>query len=95
VSSVEIAAQYFYQGQKAKLDFEMTDEERAINVDRGFIGMSYTDDDGATWSTESLAFPSGPGGKFRWHKLGMTYRRAFKFRYTGLKPCVWSGVSIG
>lgn len=95
ISSVELSVQYFYQGSPDKLLIDMTDEERLINVDKGFVAMSYTDDDGATWSDEALAFPSGPGGKFRWHKCGMSYRRAFKFRYAGVKPMVWMGVSIG
>jgi hypothetical protein len=95
VNAVELMSQFFYQGQPEKLVFDMTELEQATAVGKGWIGMSYTDDDGASWSTEALAFPVSSGSKYRWHKLGMAYRRSFKFRYSGLKPCVWSGVSLG
>lgn len=95
VSAIEMAVEFFNTKMPEKLNIDMTDAEKMINVKQGFIGMSYTDDDGKSWANEALAFPSISEGKYRWHKLGMSYRRAFKFRYVGLNSCVWSGVSIG
>jgi hypothetical protein len=95
VNAVEMLVQYFKQGAPAKLYADMTDNEKMLYIQDNAIWMSYTDDDGNTWANESPAYPGYSDGKYRWHKLGMTYRRAFKFRVRSSIAGVWAGVSIG
>jgi hypothetical protein len=95
VSCIEMIVQYFRPTNPTKLESDMTALELMLHRKDGEILMSYSDDDGVTWTNESAASPSGTQGKYRWHKLGITYRRAFKFRSVSKLACVWAGVSIG
>lgn len=94
VNSVEMAVQYIKPTSVAKLVNDMSDSERMIHVGSDGIAMSFTDDDGNTWATSSVAFPSGRESKYRWRRLGVTYRRAFKFLISSKLAGVWAGVSI-
>jgi len=95
IPSVEMVVQYFNPALPDKLYADMTDDEKMLYVADSSILMSYTDDDGRTWSNESAAAPSSSDGKYRWNKLGMPYRRAFKFRIVSRVACAWGGVSRG
>jgi len=95
IPCVEMIVQYFRPTNPTKLEMDMSLTELMLNRNDGEILMSYTDDDGRTWTNESAANPSGTDGKYRWHKLGMTYRRSFMFRSVSKLACVWAGVSLG
>lgn len=94
-NAVEMLVQYENDGAPKKLLSNMTAAEKMLYVNENSVYMSFTDDDGRLWSDEVAAAPSDDQGKYRWNKLGMSYRRAFKFRTYGKSAGVWAGVYIG
>jgi hypothetical protein len=93
VNSCELILQHFNPPTPAKLSIDMTDAERLLNPEWPVIELSYTDDDGRSWS-EPDPIQLEPNNELRavWYKLGYPNRRSYKFETKADMACIWAGV---
>lgn len=98
VSKVELMNQFFNLPAPEKLEINMTRAEKELFNYKPIVYLSFTDDDGLTWSErDGLVMEQNTELEVSWNKCGynLTGRRSYKFQLRSPIGFVWAGVSVG